>query len=99
MMERHSWAIKISGWTKVRKKYKGGKDNAIAYKVYKVGEIKKCEHCGLMRGKHKSTGGALNWHSIMYFNDDREWLSSERLPYGCTGKQTNFLTKSDFEIC
>lgn len=88
---RHSWKKEKKDWCKVRKPHR------IGTKIIKVDEIKTCRHCGLMKGVQKG-GTYMRWHNIIYFNQEGEFLSEERLPYECTGPQSNFLSKDDFYV-
>jgi hypothetical protein len=92
MKRRHSWAKKIKGSMEVRKKIHRG------YKIYKIKQISECVHCGLRKGIHTGGEHYMRWHNTIYFNQEREFLSEEKLPYACTGKQVDFLTKEDFYV-
>lgn len=89
---RHSWKKEKKDWCKIRKPHR------IGTKIIKVYEVKICSHCGLMRGVYKSGSGYMRWHNLIYFNQEGDFLSEEKLPYTCTGKQTDFLKKEEFYV-
>lgn len=88
---RHSWTIKMNEKRKTKVERPNGS-------IIVVGNIKKCQYCSLMRGIQKSSGSYMSWHNTIYFDQDGKVLSEEKLPYPCTGKQANFLTKDDFYV-
>ena len=89
---RHSWKKEKKDRCKVRKPHK------IGTKIIMVDEVKICRYCGLMKGIQKSGSGHMRWHNLIYFSQEGEVLSEERLPYECVGPQANFLTKDDFYV-
>jgi hypothetical protein len=92
MIKRHSWEKNKKGWCcRVLKKIKVG------FKVIEVHGVKTCKHCGLRKGIQ--TGGTyMKWNNTIYFNQEGEVLSEERLPYECVDSKTDFLTKEDFYV-
>ena len=91
MMRRHSWSIKIDRTVKVERPHRLGR------KIMRLDNVKKCQHCGLMKGIQKG-GTYIKWHNLIYFDQEGRFLSEEKLPYQCAGPQANFLSKEDFYV-
>lgn len=91
-MKLHKWSIKEKGIIEILESFKDGFSLTM-----KVGNVKKCEHCGLRRGTIKVN--YYSCHTTVYFDERNKLLSRDRLPFKCIGKQWDFyLTKEDFYV-
>lgn len=63
-------------------------------------KVQQCIHCGLLKGIVNI--GYIKWfnqyRTIYFEKDNNKILSEGKIPYKCTGKIKDFLSKDDFNI-